>query len=227
MTTVVKAPRAHNGDEVNRANSDSAGGSWRSDVNGQARVRSNMLEFKTMPGSPGRAGTWMSSEGLLTDSYEVRAQLKFPSEQGLAENNFTAVCLAVPDVIGAAGTLITYFVVSKTTGSAIYTISGTPPATGISTGSGSSGRTSRTGALANVNETSLIALRRTMYSPTQSNFTCYVNGSLLATWTDSSALVPVGPSNRRFGFIVEGNHPAFNQEFRSPAIDWIEAYDLS
>ena len=29
------------------------------------------------------------------------------------------------------------------------------------------------------------------------------------------------------GFIVEGNHPVFNNEYRSPAIDWIEAYDLS
>lgn len=227
MTTVVKSARAYNGDEVNRANSDSAGGPWRSDVNGQARVRSNRLEFKTMPGSPGRAGTWMSADGLLTDNYEVRAQLAPRSEQGLATDNFTCIMLAVPDVIGSAGSLITYFVGSTGNGSAIYTQTGTPNAAGISTGDGSSGRVRRTTPTANITETSLIALRRTMYSATQSNFTCYLNGSLLATWTDSSGLVPTGPSNRRFGFIVEGNHPFANSEYRSPAIDWIEAYDLS
>lgn len=227
MTTLVKAARAYNGDSADRANSDTTGGPWRSDVNGQARIRSNRIEFKTMPGSPGRAGTWMSADGLLTDSYEVRAQLIAPSEQGTATDNFVCITMAVPDVIGSAGSLITYFVASTGNGTAIYTITGTPPANGISTGDGSAGRVRRTTATGNVTTTSLIALRRVMYSATQSNFTCYLNGALLATWTDSSGLVPTGPTNRRFGFVVEGNHPFANSEFRAPGIDWIEAYDLS
>ena len=95
-----------------------------------------------------------------------------------------------------------------------------PPATGISTGQ--TGQTQRAVTATNAAVTDLFEFRR------QGNvFTLYRNGSSFLTWTDTGNLVSSGPTFRRWGFLVEGNFPIFQQEFRSPAVDAIvDAYDL-
>ncbi|MFD6399001.1 hypothetical protein [Nocardia sp. NPDC060249] len=57
-------------------------------------------------------------------------------------------------------------------------------------------------------------------------FTLLRNGVSFLTWTDTCNLVSTGSTNRRWGFLVEGNYPIFNAEFRSPAVNSIEAFDL-
>ncbi|WP_067565767.1 hypothetical protein [Nocardia acidivorans] len=212
-------------DDFNRADSQVLGGDWRIDANGSARVASNRAMFKAMGANSGRAGSWMSYQGgsnsgrLSTDNYAVKAQL-IPPVGGSAADNVTAIVLGVPDTF-SSGSVCCSLVVTTGTGCAIVTSAGVPPSTGL--GVGAVGQTQQKTVSTNIAATDLIELRRV-----GNTFTAYRNGATFGlSWTDSGNLVPATPANRRFGLIVEGNYPLFQQEFRSPAIDWIEAYDIA
>jgi len=221
---LMRGNRTYTIDGADRSDSDTVGGPFRVDANSQPRVRSGRFEFKSMSGNPGRAGNWVSAPGAETDNYEVEAQLASPSTAGTATDNYTAIQLTVPDTYGS-GTMAVYFVVSTGSGCAIMSQSGTPPtSTGISTGQ--TGQTQRTTSPGNLGGPALIRLRRQMYSATQSLFTAFVNDIQVSQWDDSGGLVPSGAAHRRFGFIVEGNHPFLGSDYRSLAIDWISCRDL-
>lgn len=212
-------------DTFNRADSTDIGPNWRNDRNGPVRISTNRAQMKTMSSGAGRAGNWTSYQGgggtaagrFGTDNYAVKVQLIAPTG-GLAGDNMTGIVLAVGDTFGAG--VMAYCVMTTANGCAIYTQSGLPPATGISTGQ--TGQTQRAVTATNAAVTDLFEFRR------QGNvFTLYRNGSSFLTWTDTGNLVSSGPTFRRWGFLVEGNFPIFQQEFRSPAVDAIvDAYDL-
>jgi hypothetical protein len=222
VTVLLRGNRNYTADDANRADSDAIGGIWRVELNGSPRIRTNRFEFKTMSGSPGRAGCWVSADGLETDNYEIRAQLTSPTGGSLATDNITALVMAYPD--GTTPLAMAVFATSTGVGQGIFSQIGSVPSAGQATGG--TGSTSRYSSATNVPVTSLITFRRQMYSATQSIFTGTVNGVETARWDDSGGLISSGPGLRRWGFIVEGNHPLFGSDYRSPAIDWIEARDL-
>lgn len=205
-------------DDFNRANASTLGSNWRVDVNSQPQISSNHAQFKVPANGDGRAGNWVSySAGLLSsDNYGVKFQLASPSGN-LATNNFTGGVLAVGDSFGS-GTMC-YGLVSTGSGCLIVTQSGTPITSGIS--SGQTGQTSRATTGTNAAVTDLFEFRRA-----GNVFTLLQNGSSLLTWTDTGNTVSSGATYRRFGMIVEGNYPAFNAAYYSPAVDSITGYDL-
>lgn len=209
-------------DNFNRADSASLGSDWRADRNGSPKIATNRSQMKTMGNGDGRAGNWASYQGgsdsgrLATDNYAVKLQFIAPVGN-LATNNMSGGILAVADTFGAG--VMCYFVVTTANGCAIYTQSGLPPTSGISTGQ--TGQTQRAVTATNAAVTDLFEFRRV-----GNVFTLYRNGSSFLSWTDTGNLVSTGSTNRRWGFLVEGNYPIFNAEFRSPAVDSIEAYDL-
>ncbi|WP_433592332.1 hypothetical protein [Nocardia sp. CA-145437] len=212
-------------DSFNRTDNASLGTDWRVDRNASPKIATNRAQMKTMANGDGRAGNWVSWQGgggtqagrFATDNYGVKAQLITPVGN-LATDNFTCLVLAVADTFGA-GTMC-YLVVTTGNGCAIYTQQGLPPASGIS--SGQSGQTQRAVVATNIAVTDLIEFRRV-----GNVFTAYRNGSTFGlSWTDSGNLVSSGATNRRWGFVVEGNYPVFNAEYRSPAVDSIEGFDL-
>lgn len=177
-----------------------------------------------MSSNTGRNGCWNTWIGgnndgkFLTDNYRVRAQLKAPSQ--IATNNFTGIVLVVPDTYSSS-TLCTYFIGQTATaanGSGIIT-----QANVVSSPYNTSGQTGQTVRVTTnqITTTSLIELERI-----GNVFNAYVNGTNTCTWTDSGNLVPTGSTNRRWGIITEGNFPIFQSQFDSPAIDWVEAFDL-
>ncbi|MEU0871666.1 DUF7257 domain-containing protein [Nocardia brasiliensis] len=211
-------------DDFNRADSADIGTNWRNDRNGPARITSNRAQMKTMASGNGRAGNWSSYQGgggtaagrFGTDNYAVKAQLIAPTGN-LASDNMTGLVLAVGDTFGAG--VMAYCVMTTGSGCAIYTQSGLPPTTGISTGQ--TGQTQRAVTATNAAATDLFEFRRV-----GNVFTLYRNNVSFLTWTDSGNLVSTGSTFRRWGFLVEGNFPIFQSEFRSPAVDSIQAYDL-
>ncbi|MFC9874893.1 DUF7257 domain-containing protein [Nocardia salmonicida] len=213
-------------DDLNRADASTLGANWRVDRNASPRLVGNKAVMKAQAFGEGRAGCWTSYQGganagrLVTDSYRVTAQLIAPGGT-VADNNFTGIVCAVADTFGAA--MMLYFIVSTATGCALYTQSGLPPASGISTLQ--TGQTQRAVTSTNIALTDQIELRRTIVTG-QSVFTGYRNGVAMSglSWTDTSNLVASGSTNRKWGFFVEGNTPF--SEYRSPGIDWIEAADL-
>lgn len=215
-------------DTFNRANSSSTGSDWRVDRNASPKIDTNRAQMKTMAAADGRAGCWSSWQGgggtqggrLATDSYGVKVQLITPVGS-LATDNFTCLVLAVADTFGAG--VMCYAVLSTASGCAIYTQSGLPPASGISTGQ--TGQTQRAVTATGVAVTDLMEIRRTPGSP-GTVFTIYRNGASFLSWADTGNIVSSGATNRRWGYVVEGNYPFISGEFRSPAIDSIEGYDL-
>lgn len=217
-------------DNVNRADASTLGADWRADRNGSPKVATNRAQMKTMGNGDGRAGNWTSYQGgsdsgrLATDKYAVKVQFITPVGN-LATNNMTGGVLAVGDTFGAG--VMAYFVATTGNGCAIYTQSGLPPASGISTGQ--TGQTQRAVTATNSAVTDVFEFRRERNgTDTAWVFNLYRNGggSPFLAWEDASNLVSSGSAFRRWGFLVEGNYPIFNAEFRSPAVDLIEAYDL-
>ncbi|MRH86009.1 hypothetical protein GFY24_00765 [Nocardia sp. SYP-A9097] len=217
---VVVGGRSYS-DDFNRADSSTLGSNWRVDMNSQPKIVTNRALMKTMGNGDGRAGNWASYQGgtntgkLATDNYGVKAQLISPGS--IASDNLTCIVLAVADTFGSGTSCL--FGVTTGSGCAIITQAGSPPGSGV--GSGGSGQTIQVSTSTNIAVTDLIELRRV-----GNVFTAYRNGTSLLTWTDSSNIVSSGSTNRRFGLVVEGNFPIFNGEYRSPAIDSIQAYDL-
>lgn len=223
MPIPVPIIKAFYSDNFNRTNASSLGTDWRVDRNSQPKIDTNRAVMKTMGNGDGRAGNWVSYQGgsnsgkFATDNYGVRAQLIAPVGN-TASDNMTALVLAVADTFGAA--MMCYFVVTTANGCAIYTQSGLPPTSGITTGQ--TGQTQRAVTVTSIAVTDLIEFQRV-----GNVFTAYRNSVSFLTWTDTGNLVSTGATNRRWGFAVEGNYPIFNAEFRSPAIDAIvQAYDL-
>lgn len=212
----------HYADDFNRSNSTSLGADWRVDRNASPKIDTNRAQMKTMANGDGRAGCWASYQGgadsgrLASDNYGVKLQFIAPVGN-VATNNMTGGVLAVSDTFGAG--VMCYFVATTTNGVAIYTQSGLPPASGVSTGQ--TGQTQRAVTATNAALTDLFEFVRV-----GNVFTLYRNGSSFLTWTDTGNLVSTGASFRRFGFFCEGNYPIFNAEFRSSAVDSIEGYDL-
>ncbi|MBW0270794.1 hypothetical protein ATM97_07180 [Nocardia sp. MH4] len=207
-------------DDMNRANNASMGADYRVDRNASPQINTNKAQMKTQAFGEGRAGCWVSYQGgsdsgrLASDRYAVELQLAAPVGN-LATNNMTGGVLAVGDTFGDG--VMCYFVVTTANGCAIYTQSGLPPTSGISTGQ--TGQTQRAVTATNAATTDLFKFERD-----GNLFTLYRNGSTFLTWDDTGALVSSGSSYRRFGFFVEGNYPF--QAYASPAVDSIAAYDL-
>lgn len=211
-----------NPDLFNRADASTLGSDWRVDRNSQPKIATNRAQMKTMSGGDGRAGNWVSYQAggasgkFATDSYEVEAQLIAPVGNS-ATDNFSAIVLAIADTFGGGGTsVMCYAVVSTGQGCKIMTQTGLPPAAGQSTLQ--TGQTQQATTATNIAATDLIRFRRA-----GNVFTLYRNGSSLLTWIDASNVVSSGSTNRRWGFVVEGNFPLFNAEFRSPAINGISS----
>ncbi|MFD3748312.1 hypothetical protein [Nocardia sp. NPDC058633] len=211
-------------DDFNRADNASLGANWRVDRNGSPRISTNRAQMKTMS-SGGRQGCWASRQGegtqdsrFATDNYSVEVQFIAPIGN-LASDNMTGVILAVADTFGAG--VMCYFVATTANGCAIYTQSGLPPTTGISTGQ--TGQTQRAVTATNAAVTDLFRFQRV-----GNVFTLYRNGSSFLSWTDASNVVSSGATNRRWGMFFEGNTVVFPAaDYRSPAIDAItEARDL-
>ncbi|RJO69989.1 hypothetical protein D5S18_29410 [Nocardia panacis] len=210
-------------DSFDRADDVSLGTDWRIDRNGAPRIATNRAQMKTMNRGDGRAGCWASYQGggaaagrFGSDNYAVKAQLIAPVGNS-ATDNFTAIVLAVADAFGAG--VMCYLVVSTGSGCGIVTQSGLPPSSGVTTDQ--TGQTVQASTVTNIAAGDLIEFRRV-----GKVFTAYRNGAALLTWTDINNIVGSGPTNRRWGFAVEGNYPLFMSEYRSPAVDSIQAYDL-
>ncbi|WP_280361269.1 hypothetical protein [Nocardia wallacei] len=199
-------------DDLNRADAATLGTNYRVDRNASLRIASNRAQMKAMSGGDGRAGCWTSYQGgansgrLASDSYGVKAQLIAPTGN-LATDNCTCLLLAVADTFGNA--VMCYFVVTTSTGCGIFTQSGLPPVSGITTGQ--AGQLGRITTTTNIATTDLIDFRRA-----GNVFTAYRNGDVFLTWTDASNEVASGAANRRWGLAVEGNYPLFGAEYRSP-----------
>ncbi len=219
-------------EDWNRADSTSLGSNWRLDFN-TMKIATNRVQFKTPANGDGRAGAWASyinpttynGGRLLTDNWAVEAQLIAPVG-GAATDNITCIGAAMLDNGPASGMVLVYFGITTGTGSAIFTYANSSiAAPGAS--NGQTGQTQRAGAFANVANTSLIRFERRMVTATRSIFTCFVNGSSLGSWDDTTGIVPAGDRTKRRWFIQqEGNFPIFQQAFYSPAQDSSRAYDL-
>lgn len=220
VSTAVGTTGRQYSDNFNRTDSTTLGADWRVDRNASPRLVTNRAQMKTQAFGEGRAGCWTSYQGgsdsgrLASDNYSVKAQLIAPVGNQ-ANDNLTAVVLAVADTFGAG--VMCYAVVTLSNGSAIYTQSGLPPTSGQS--SGQTGQTQRA-----VTATSFANSDLMEFSRSGNVFTLYRNGSVHLTWTDTGNLVSTGATNRRWGFVVEGNYPF--QAYASQAIDSIEAFDL-
>lgn len=220
-------------DSLNRADAATLGADWRVDRNVSPKIVTNRAQMKTMANGDGRGGCWTSYQGgggtqggrLATDKYGVKLQFIAPVG-GAATDNFTGAVLAVGDTFGSG--VMCYFVASTGLGCAIYTQSGAPPAGGLSTGQ--TGQTQRAVVATNAALTDTFDFRRERNTANTADvFQLYRNGNYTTpflSWEDSGAVVSSGATNRRWGFFVEGNYPLFQSEFRSPAVDAIDAYDL-
>lgn len=206
-------------DNFNRTDSASLGADWRVDRNGSPRIATNRAMMKTMSGG-GRQGCWASwqSGTFATDNYSVEVQFIAPVGN-LASDNMTGAILAVGDTFGAG--VMCYFVATTANGVAIYTQSGLPPTTGISTGQ--TGQTQRAVTATSASTSDLFRFERV-----GNVFTLYRNGSSFLTWTDTGNLVSSGPTFRRWGIFFEGNTVVFPAaHYNSPAIDAVtEARDV-
>lgn len=209
-------------DDFNRANNSSMGSNWRVDSSGpgSAQILNDAAECGSMGAASGENGRWMTWVGgsLLSDNYIVQAQLVAPANSE-ATNNYTGVMVAVPNTYGT-GTLLVAFVGNTSSGCGLITQSGAPSGACVASGGGS-GQAVVANSTTPFTNTSLIALSRV-----GNVFTGYINGVAIVTWTDTGNTVPTGSGNRGWGFIVEGNYPVFQQQYDSPAIDWIAARDL-
>ncbi|MBC7311780.1 MAG: hypothetical protein H5U11_04720 [Rhizobium sp.] len=175
--------------------------------------------MKTMS-SGGRQGFWASwqSGTFAVDNYSVEAQFIAPVGN-LASDNMTGIVLAVADTFGAG--VMCYFVATTANGCAIYTQSGLPPTTGISTGQ--AGQTQRAVIATNASAGDLFRFQR------QGNvFTLYRNGISFLTWTDAGISYRVVPRSAGGGCSSGATRSLFpSAHYNSPAIDAItEVRDL-
>lgn len=223
-------------EDWNRANGTSLGADWRMDYD-LMQINTNRIE-KNIVGFTTRVGAWASYMGastglynggrLLTDNWAVEGQCIAPAGGGAATDNGTSLSGAIYD--NGPGTGITFVY-------AIFSLATVSPAAAIMTQNGAiaspgtgapaiTGQTQRAVTASGIAATDLMRFERRMYSATQSVFTLYKNGVSYLTWDDSGAVVPAGPTSRRWGIQNEGNFPIFQQAFFSPALDWVRAYDL-
>jgi hypothetical protein len=217
-------------DDFNRANSATPGADWRLDRGTSPQIISNLLQGAAMGGTTSRRGGWVSYQGgansgrFNTDNYSVTAQMASPSPSGNAEatDNPSCIVLAVGDTFGSG--VMCYFATFRSSGTGstqgckILTCT-TPPTSGVSTG--------QTGESVQATNNTLIGATDVVEFRRQGNvFTVNRNGSFLFSWTDSANIVASGPSNRRWGLVVEGNRPAFQQAWFSPAFDSVSATDI-
>lgn len=209
-------------DDFNRADSSGGiGSNWRTDSGtAAAQILNGAAECGPMSGSSGENGRWMTWGGgaLLSDNYIVQAQLVTPSNAE-ATDNYTGVYVAAPNTYGA-GTLLVAFVGSTGGGCGLITQANAPSSPYLGNGAGT-GQAIVANSTTPFTNTSLIALSRV-----GNVFTGYIDGVAVVTWTDTGNTVPTGSSNRKWGFLVEGNYPVFQHQFDSPAIDWISGRDL-
>lgn len=220
-------------DDANRAdNASDAGTMWQPAFD-SIKVVTNRLQCSTPASNTGRQGAWEYYIGqtgdhnggrLLTDNWAIEAQLIAPVG-GAATDNLTTIGGAMLDNGPASGMVLVYMSISTGANHGILTYANSTIAA-PGAGSGQVNQTVRSSG-GNVATTALIRFERRMYSATQSNFLCYVNGSFTVGWNDSTGVVPAGDRLKRRWFIQdESNFPLFQQAFYSPAIDWVRAYDL-
>lgn len=220
-------------DDNNRAdNASDFGTNWRPDFDSM-KIVTNRGQCSTPASNTGRQGAWetyvasgdYNGGRLLTDNWAVEAQLIAPVGGG-ATDNITAIGAGMLDNGPASGMVLVYFAITVSTSSAIFTYANSTIASpGAS--SGQTNQTQRSGLGGNVANNALIRLERRMVTATRSIFTAYVNGSSVATWDDSTGIVPAGDRTKRRWFVqTESNFPIFQSAFYSPALDWERAYDL-
>lgn len=212
-------------------NASDIGANWRPEFDNMQLI-TNRAQCSTPAFNTGRQGAWetyvpsnaYNGGRLLTDNWAIEAQLIAPVG-GAATDNTTHIGCGMYDAGPAAGMVLIYMAVSTGANHGIVTYAvPTIAAPGASTGQ--VGQTVRSSG-GNVANTSLIRFERRMYSATQSNFLCYVNGAFTVGWNDSIGIVPAGALNRRRWFIqCESNFPFFQQAYYSPGIASVRAYDL-
>lgn len=212
-------------DDFNRADGD-IGSAWDRGMqsNPDVRIRSNGVHGGPMADNTGRqACCWTRKwDSLFTDQNRVIAKLTAPIENQAA-NNFTTIFLGSPDTWGSGQWV--YFSVSTGSGSFITSCNGIANGPGGSA-TGGGNQTTRASGGGNVANNALIEFRRTwVASGSYWRYDSYVNNSITMSWSDTTGIVPVGSTRRKWGFCIEGNDPLFQAEVTSAGIDWIEGRD--
>ncbi|WP_410877332.1 hypothetical protein [Nocardia sp. A7] len=212
--TIWQPPMAMGGDDFNRANG-AIGSLFSTDTAQPCVISGNKLQITPQGMGAGLTtyvNTWRGggNDGKMhTDNHEVRVQL-IASSYALANNNPVLIYLAGDNGNNATGINVA---------ASLY--SGGSTACTIATGSGATG-TTRASTATQVPTNALVQFRR------RGNvFTILVNGATHLTWTDTGAIVPIGATQRRVRIGLSGNFPTFQQQFQSPSIDSVYAYDLA
>lgn len=211
---------AYYSDDFGRANSSSLGPNWRIDSGTYSpQIISDAAEAETDTGGAGRNGQWATyiSE-MLCDDVTVQATVIAPSIPEATDNG-TSVYLAAPSTYSAASKVVV-FVASTGSGSGMITQTNAPVSPYAASGT-------QTGQAVVATSTTNVAHGQTISLTRRGNvFTGAINGTVVCTWTDTGNTVPTGAGNRHFGFVVEGNYPAFQNDYHSPAIDQVIATNL-
>lgn len=208
-------------DNFARGNSASLGSNWRTDSGAvSAQLINQGVESYPQPGSTGENGMWHTFIGgeMVCDNFYVDATIVAPSTS-LATDNGTGICMALPTTFSGASKFVCF---AGSTGSGCRMITQVNSVASPYTPSGSqSGQALVASTSTNITTNCKMRLMRV-----GNVFTAYINGTLVMTWTDSGNTVPTGAGNRHFGFVVEGNHPFFQGEYHSPAINDIQAVGI-
>lgn len=221
-------------DSFDRADNTDLGTDWRPD-HSSCQISSNQAQCRALLSGTARTGGWETYTGdygghLLTDNWEIAAPLGVPTGSG-STSHFTAIGAGMQTAGPSTGMLLVYLAVSRSTGTSqgshIMTWGGsalTPPAACT----GQTGQTSRAAITSAIGDTDTIALRRRMYSATQSVFTALINGTAAFSWDDTTGVVPAGDPYRRRWFIVcEADRPQFLFQRSSPALASVTARDIT
>jgi hypothetical protein len=209
-------------DDFQRTNNANLGANWRVDSGTVSpQILNNAAECGNMGANSGENGMWATwvGGGLLTDNYVVQAQLTTPTIAE-ATDNYTGVYVAAPNTYGS-GTKLVCFAGDTAAGCEIFTQTNAPSSPYLGNGAGTGQTVVANNSSAPFTNSALIALSRV-----GNVFTGYINGVSVVTWTDTGNTVPTGSGNRRWGFVVEGNYPVFQNQYDSPAIDLITARDI-
>lgn len=203
-------------------NGSTLGANWNTETsNSSCQVIALGAQVKTLFFGASETESWNSYIGgattghMATDSCKIRAQLKASSTTA-SGTSWVGIYLACPDTMSGGAKFIV-FTCSTAGGSQIFAQSAVPTGTFVANGL-QIGQTMLASGGGNVAATSLIELQRSA-----GTVLAFVNGVQTLSWTENGT-VPSGATSRRWGIIGGGTFSG--SQLSSPAIDWVEAYDI-